>query len=350
MAAFDTTFPADSLEFCPTIGFQDIFVCGTYKLLDQPALVSDPKADSSSKVLQTRRGQCLAFRVRPDNNGGTPLYGERCHRSSSAAPLLSVADSEGNITLHEWREQSFTQVDSIMCAPSDTLCLSLDWSNRRTGTSNLGSLVVSLSNGSLCLLTPTVGLGLAVTETWQAHDYEPWVAAWNCWDTSVIYSGGDDLKLKAWDIRQGFMRPTFVNKRFEAGVTSIQSHPYVEHILAVGSYNNAVHIFDARKMTATVAQVDVGGGAWRVKWHPSERRKQDLLVACMHDGFKVIHFDAASDGLSSLFDVSRVLKRNDDHESMAYGADWSHAGPLMSGETLIGGCSFYDHKMSLWSA
>jgi hypothetical protein len=25
--------------------------------------------------------------------------------------------------------------------------------------------------------------------------------------------GGDDLKLKAWDIRQGFAQPTFVNKK-----------------------------------------------------------------------------------------------------------------------------------------
>lgn len=53
----------------------------------------------------------------------------------------------------------------------------------------LGSLVVSLSNGSLCLLSPTEGSTLAVTETWHAHDYEPWIAAWNYWDTNVIYSG-----------------------------------------------------------------------------------------------------------------------------------------------------------------
>ena len=25
--------------------------------------------------------------------------------------------------------------------------------------------------------------------------------------------GGDDLKMKAWDIRQGFTQPMFVNKR-----------------------------------------------------------------------------------------------------------------------------------------
>jgi hypothetical protein len=51
-----------------------------------------------------------------------------------------------------------------------------------------------------------------------------------------ICIGGDDLKLKAWDIREGFAQPYFVNKRFEAGVTTIQSHPYIEHLIAVGRW------------------------------------------------------------------------------------------------------------------
>jgi diphthamide biosynthesis protein 7 len=76
-----------------------------------------------------------------------------------------------------------------------------------------------------------------MTESWLAHDYESWIAAWNYWDTNVVYSGlpsfsfsspsgvwfilalighfsgGDDLKLKGWDIRRPHDSPTFVNKR-----------------------------------------------------------------------------------------------------------------------------------------
>jgi len=125
-------------------------------------------------------------------------------------------------------------VQSIQCASKETLCLSLDWSNRRIGESSSGSLIVSLSDGQLCLLTPSESAGLEVQEKWHAHDYEPWTAAWNYFDSNVIYSGGDDLRLKAWDIRQGFFQPIFVNKRFDAGVTAIQSHPFVEHLFAVG--------------------------------------------------------------------------------------------------------------------
>lgn len=116
------------------------------------------------------------------------------------------------------------------------------------------------------------------------------------------------------------------------------------------SYDSTVRVFDVRQLGSPVAQADVGGGAWRVKWHPDETRKEDLLVACMHDGFKVVRFGPTIDGGRAFSGEPEVVKRRDDHESMAYGADWSHAPPLASGETLIGGCSFYDHKMSLWSA
>jgi len=149
--------------------------------------------------------------------------------------------------------------------------------------------------------------------------------------------------MKAWDIRQGFTQPMFVNKKFEAGVTSIQNHPHVEHLLAVGSYNNSVQLFDVRKPLTPLVRADVGGGAWRVKWHPAEDRKNDLLVACMHDGFKIVRFGEDFSG------DSQIVKRHDEHKSLAYGVDWSYAQPCSSnGETLIGSCSFYDHKMDLW--
>lgn len=121
-------------------------------------------------------------------------------------------------------------------------------------------MIVSLSNGSLCLLCPRDARGLSLSSSWHAHDNEPWVAAWNYWDTNVVYSGGDDLKMKSWDIRLDCSRPLFVNKRFDAGVTSIQSNPHVEHLLAVGrlvyvmvghSFTPA-HIFKLRQQSEVI--------------------------------------------------------------------------------------------------
>ncbi|CAK5264404.1 unnamed protein product [Mycena citricolor] len=126
---------------------------------------------------------------------------------------------------------------------------------------------------------------------------------------------------------------------FDAGVTTIQSHPHKENQLAVGSYDNTVRLFDKRKPSVPFAQSDVGGGVWRVKWHPSPERKDDLLVACMHDGFKLVRFDAGDPA---------IVTRFDRHTSLAYGADWSFSDA--NAATTVASCSFYDHKLHLWRA
>ena len=54
--------------------------------------------------------------------------------------------------------------------------------------SGLGDLIVSLSNGSLSLLRPD-STGLSVAESWHAHDYEPWIAAYDYWNPNIVYSG-----------------------------------------------------------------------------------------------------------------------------------------------------------------
>jgi len=117
------------------------------------------------------------------------------------------------------------------------------------------------------------------------------------------------------------------------------------------SYDNSVRLFDVRKPLVSLTQADVGGGAWRVKWHPSCARKNDLLVACMHDGFKIVRFDldglskVREDGPSSCSDWA-IVKRFDAHESLAYGVDWSFnsmdgAHAVQEVETLIASGSFF---------
>jgi len=141
--------------------------------------------------------------------------------------------------------------------------------------------------------------------------------------------------------------------RFDAGVTCIQSHPNIEHLIAVGSYDATVRLFDSRKPLKPLAQADVGGGAWRVKWHPSPSRDQDLLVAAMHDGFKVVSFHDIGHQTGSTPDPNggnwEIIKRHDDHKSLAYGVDWSHkTWQDKPGQTLIASASFYDHALHLW--
>lgn len=286
------------------------------------------------------------------------------YNSVASKPILAMAESVGRLQIHEWdgqkvckaaicvqrsrytiEQKQLSSMQIIQVAEPHVLCLSIDW-NDRIGSQRLGSLVVSRSDGAISTLKP-VGSHFDVEMTWHAHDFEPWIAAWNYWQPDIVYSGGDDCKLKGWDTRTDCSTPTFTNKRFEAGVTCIQSHPFIENILAVGSYDNTVRIFDTRKMSAPAADVEVGGGAWRVKWHPLVSRKEDLLVACMHDGFKVVKCSFKEGEETALMNGQPIVaSRYDAHTSLAYGVDWQHG---LSQKDFVASCSFYDHSLHMWS-
>ena len=93
-----------------------------------------------------------------------------------------------------------------------------------------------------------------------------------------------------------------------------------------------------------------------MKWHHKPERAQDLLVACMHGGFKVVQFGnceirgpgtTATQGLGQ-FDHATTVKRYDAHQSLAYGADWSYKD-ASDGESYIASCSFYDRSLHVWA-
>ena len=112
------------------------------------------------------------------------------------------------------------------------------------------------------------------------------------------------------------------------------------------SYDEKVRLFDARKPQKALCEAEVGGGAWRVKWHPDSKRKADLLVACMHDGFKIVNLPYLDDATNGDGEW-KVTKRFDEHTSLAYGVDWNCCGDETGG-TLIASCSFYDHTLQTW--
>lgn len=61
-----------------------------------------------------------------------------------------------------------------------------------------------------------------------------------------------------------------------------------------------------------------------MKWHPT---LPDLVVAaCMYGGFRLLRNES-------------IVAEYREHESIAYGADWSHVG------NYLATCSFYDCKL-----
>jgi len=125
------------------------------------------------------------------------------------------------------------------------------------------------------------------------------------------------------------------------GVTSIQSNPHQMHLIAVGSYDESVCIWDVRHTrTPLIGPMLTGGGVWRVKWHPLE----DHIVgaACMGAGFQVI--DLQKGDLSKMpLIVDTFCKPC---LSLAYGFDWCWKKQEYPALSVV--CSFYDHRCALW--
>jgi hypothetical protein len=159
-------------------------------------------------------------------------------------------------------EASVVQAD----APTQThrdispLCLSLSWDNPmawkftcNSSNTDTARLVSTYSNGSMAIHDVVfskaphslVNMNAVMIErdSWQAHNLfkqpaEVWSACFASTTTdgpcNVVWSGGDEGKLKAWDLR-ALMRPMQILEPFDAGVTCLSPHPVREYIVAVGS-------------------------------------------------------------------------------------------------------------------
>ncbi|KAF9585844.1 Diphthine methyltransferase [Lunasporangiospora selenospora] len=361
----DTIYSADSIEFCPFKSHAHLLACGTYQLKkdeseevsstsapevspstnnsdnkdDQTDSDSDSDDDENLKVEKPhiRLGRILIYDVAGNDDESRKL----CHQLINDNPTLGVVDASGDVSLYQFKDNGTTLeiVSKFQTNTENKLALSLDWSNRvHAGEST--QIAVSLSSGDVSILQlDTSSTTLSEVLTWRAHDLEAWIVGWNYHDTNVLYSGADDCRLKGWDQRMDCSYATFTSKAHQMGVCSIQSNPHDEHILATGSYDENVLIWDTRSMRQPLNTLETGGGVWRLKWHPT--RKDILLAGCMHNGFHVLSYDGAWSG--------QIVSSFMDHESLAYGVDWSYEQPEAASELpLVVSCSFYDHLIHLW--
>ncbi|XP_060055455.1 diphthine methyltransferase [Erinaceus europaeus] len=246
-----------------------------------------------------------------------------CHLPVSNNTLLGVADASGSIELLRLVVSENGHILQPLCRLAlgeQCLALSLDWSTGKTGRTSEQPLkiITSDSKGRVHLLKVSeAGSKLQNMATWQAHSFEAWIAAFNYWQTEIVYSGGDDGLLRGWDTRVP-ATSLFTSKRHSMGVCSIQSNPHRENILATGSYDEHVLLWDTRNMKQPFADMAVQGGVWRLKWNPFQYHL--LLAACMHGGFKILNCQKAMEDKQEMctISLSQTLPN-----SLLYGADWS---------------------------
>lgn len=270
-------------------------------------------------------------------------------------------------------------------------------SANRSGVSSSNDDVDHNSKESVC------NIGMEVVSRWQAHDLEAWVATMDEYDRHVIYTGADDSLLKVWDSRMIPVLPpdwcehdgipvassVRLVRGHDAGVCSIQTNPFNEHVIATGSYDEYLRIWDKRNWKSPLGSLRLGGGAWRVKWYPAypssnkdnesvtqnDQMKNLILVSAMHGGVHVIDTRVIPSSCSTLTSPDPVtctpisLAEYHSHgpTTLAYGADWGQIGrndlcrqtsstghqnkhfSSFINNCLIASCSFYNHRLDLWS-
>ncbi|KAJ0397533.1 hypothetical protein P43SY_003394 [Pythium insidiosum] len=357
-AEFDTRETADCVEACPIEGFEASVVAATYQL--QKPTAEEAAADAASS--DRRTGTLQHFRFAHDGEDAVRVDKIAEMETSSGIfdikwsghvvhgrALLAAATAAGTVELFSL-DTSLAPTELASEGNAESMCLSLDWSNRVHADAS-PSICVSHSDGALSTWNVSSG-GLTMVSKWDAHNLfgapiEAWIVAFNCHDTNTLFSGADDATLKGWDLRAP-SKPLFQRSQHSMGVCSIQMHPHDDTLLAVGSYDEHVSLWDVRQMKTPLSMHCTGGGVWRLKWHPLASRQvetvtaQDLLLAaCMHNGFQVLQTQA-DQTLTRATSYER-------HQSLAYGVDWwRDRRALEAAEPVVASCSFYDHVFHVW--
>lgn len=175
---------------------------------------------------------------------------------------------------------------------------------------------------------------MELEQCWRGHDAEIWFVSRDIHDGNLFYTGSDDYSLKGWDMRcDPTQTATFSNKNgHEAGVCCIAPSPWEEFVLATGSYDEKVRLWDRRFMRgAPIQSIECGSGAWRVVWNPLKR--DEMAVAAMRAGFHILNLERGY----------KIQKSESVGDHVAYGIDWHANG------TSLASCSFYNNQGQFFS-
>ncbi|GKY91953.1 hypothetical protein MPSEU_000166900 [Mayamaea pseudoterrestris] len=319
----------------------------------------------------------------------------RIHGLHVPTSIDDESNSEQNISaeqLFQVTELGASQSSASVKEPTESnpLCLSLNWETTTNCVNDAvparhNRIVSSYSNGIVAIHNVHFSNGKATlveSDSWLAHTMfkspaEVWSVCFadSCFGSKAVVSCGDDGLAKVWDLR-ATDRPMQTLQHFDAGVTCVAPHPRLDYLMVMGSYDETICLYDTRYMKPLCKSSALGGGIWRLKWHPL--RNDRLLVAAMHGGARVVDFDGldsyahasmsenemgsdsptpatipeSSPTSSSNMISYSITKEFCEHKSMCYGADWlvhrqsGRDGPQFEAAAT---CSFYDKATYLWS-
>lgn len=231
----------------------------------------------------------------------------------------------------DWRI-AFETIEKVHCGGGGLgMATCVDWRSD-------GALAASAADGSFRVMREDASAIEIVDTVESAHDLEMWAIAFDATRADVLYTGADDCAFKVWDLRDTSRAQTVNRKTHGAGVTCVVPSPRDENVVVTGSYDDHVRLWDVRSMKAPMSELNVGGGAWRCRWHST---RNALACAAMGGGAVLVNVDEATGALEEDFTY-------DEHESIVYGADWVRLADDGDSTDILVTCSFYDKSVRCW--
>ncbi|KAJ6826340.1 putative WD-40 repeat-containing protein MSI3 isoform X2 [Iris pallida] len=146
----------------------------------------------------------------------------------------------------------------------------LDWSPLKRGL-----LLSGAYDNRICLWDVAAGMEtgggfLYARDVFVAHKDAVEDVAWHVHNENLFGSVGDDHMLMIWDLRASDLtKPQDSVTAHEDEVNSLSFNPFNEWILATGSVDSTVNLFDLRKLTTSLHTFSSHSGAVvQVEWSP----------------------------------------------------------------------------------
>ena len=238
------------IESLNNISFPSLFVVGSYQSNEetncrQGAIeIYDSTLNQQLSLLEISSG-VLDIKVINENS---ILVAD----SLGSVHLVNVLNNYTNLDNNNTSIFELRQVSSWESS-DDGLALAVDFDDT--------NVIKTHQNGSIRLgrMTPTGFIDIqhiTNAHTLLGESQPIWTVTFNKHEQgNTFLTGGDDCKMKLWDIRTDLRVPNAINSNSTAGVTAIQYHPTNPHIFVNGSYDEYARIYDDRNFRVPVMEL-----------------------------------------------------------------------------------------------
>lgn len=151
-----------------------------------------------------------------------------------------------------------------------------------------GHLVSGSDDNQVCLWDISASIGkkqgavLEAKSIYKGHTNVVEDVAWHCQHPHLFGSVGDDKKLMVWDTRKPSADPALHNiEAHQAEVNCLAFNPQNEHVLATGSADKTVALFDLRNLKQKLHVFESHTDeVYQVSWSP---QNETILSSCGAD-------------------------------------------------------------------